>query len=90
MSGNHPNYRLIKIGQNTKKSPGKPSANGGVKNSQMSIIIIMMIIIIVMRTRTLLETKLYSRNLIKGINTWAVPLVRYSRSLLKWMTEEIQ
>ena len=30
------------------------------------------------RTRKLLETKLSSRNLIKGINTWAVPLVRYS------------
>ena len=27
------------------------------------------------RTRKLLETKLSSRNLIKGINTWAVPLV---------------
>ena len=31
------------------------------------------------RTRRLLETKLSSRNLIKGINIWAVPLVRYSR-----------
>ena len=30
------------------------------------------------RTRKLPETKLYRRNLIKGINTWAVPLVRYS------------
>ena len=30
------------------------------------------------RTRKLLETKLSSRNLIKGINTWAVLLVRYS------------
>ena len=30
------------------------------------------------RTRKLLETKRSSRNLIKGINTWAVPLVRYS------------
>ena len=30
------------------------------------------------RTRKLLETKFNSRNLIKGINTWAVPLVRYS------------
>ena len=29
------------------------------------------------RSRKLLETKLSSRNLIKGINTWAVPLVRY-------------
>ena len=26
------------------------------------------------RTRKLLETKLYSRNFIKGINTWVVPL----------------
>ena len=44
------------------------------------------------RTRKLLETKLSSRNLIKGINTWAVPLVRYSgpfsrgpdRNINKW------
>ena len=36
------------------------------------------------RTRKLLETKLSSRNLIKGINTWAVSLVRYSGPFLKW------
>ena len=35
------------------------------------------------RTRKLLETKLSSRNLIKGINTWAVLLVRYSGPFLK-------
>ena len=35
------------------------------------------------RIRKLLETKLYSRNLIKGINTWTVPLVRYSGPFLK-------
>ena len=35
------------------------------------------------RTRKLLEIKLSSRNLIKGINTSAVPLVRYSGSFLK-------
>ena len=29
------------------------------------------------RTRKLLKTKLSSRNLIKGINTWAAPFVRY-------------
>ena len=29
------------------------------------------------KTRKVLETKLSSRNLIKGINTWAVPLFRY-------------
>ena len=39
---------------------------------------------ILRRTRKQLETKLSSRNLIKGINTWAVPLVRYSGHFLKW------
>ena len=42
------------------------------------------------RTRKLLETKQYSRNLIKGINTWTVPLVRYSGPLLKWTKEELK
>ena len=41
------------------------------------------------RTRKLLETKLHSRNLIKGINTWVVP-VRFSLSFLKWTREELQ
>ena len=36
------------------------------------------------RTRKLDETKLSCRNLIKGINTWVVPLVRYSGPFLKW------
>ncbi len=40
------------------------------------------------RTRKLLETKLNSRNLIKEINTWAVPLVRYSGPFLKWTREQ--
>ena len=35
------------------------------------------------RTRKLRETKLNSRNLIKGINTWAVLVVRYSGLFLK-------
>ena len=42
------------------------------------------------RTRKLLETKLSSRNLIKGINTWAVPLVRYSGPFLKLTREELK
>ena len=42
------------------------------------------------RTRKLLKTKLSSRNLIKGINTWAVPLVRYSGPYLKWTREELK
>ena len=40
------------------------------------------------RTRKLFETKLSSRNLIKWINTWAVPLVRYSGPFLKWTRDE--
>ena len=42
------------------------------------------------RTRKLLETKLNSRNLIIGISTWAVPLVRYSGPFLKWTREELK
>ena len=42
------------------------------------------------RTRKLLETKLSSRNLIKGINTWAVFLVRYSGPFLKWTRYELK
>ena len=41
------------------------------------------------RTRELLETKLSNRNLIKGINTWAV-LVRYSGLFLKWTRDELK
>ena len=40
--------------------------------------------------RKLLETKLSSRNLIKGINTGAVPLVRYSGPFLKWTRDELR
>ena len=53
MSGDHPNYSIIEISQNTKKSPGdlrrfaviqdpsgKSSANAGMKNSQINKIII--------------------------------------------------
>ena len=36
------------------------------------------------------ETKLSSRNLIKGINTWAVPLVIYSGPSLKWIRDELK
>ena len=42
------------------------------------------------RTRKLLETKLYNRNLIKGINTWVLPLVRYSGPFLKWSRDELR
>ena len=42
------------------------------------------------RTRKLLETKLSSRNLIKGINTCAVSIVRYSGPFLKWTRDELK
>ena len=42
------------------------------------------------RTRKLLETNLSRRTFIKGINTWAVPLVRYSGPFLKWTREELR
>ena len=42
------------------------------------------------RTRKVLITKLSNRNLMKGINTWAVPLVRYSGPFLKWTKDELK
>ena len=42
------------------------------------------------RNRKLLETKLNSRNLIKGINTSAVSLVRYSGPFLKWTRDDLR
>ena len=56
MTGDHPKYSIIKIGQNTEKSwrleetcclsnfCGRPLANAGVKNSQRSKIMIILII----------------------------------------------
>ena len=40
--------------------------------------------------KRLLETKLSCRNLIKGINTWAVDFVRYSGPFLKWTRDELK
>ena len=42
------------------------------------------------KNRNLLEINLSIRNLIKGIDTWAVPLVKYSRPFLKWTREELK
>ena len=42
------------------------------------------------RTKKLLEIKLSCRNLIIGINAWAVPLVRYSGTFLKWTRDELK
>ena len=40
------------------------------------------------RTRKLLETKLCSRILIKGMNTWGLSIVRYSGPLMKWVRKQ--
>ena len=40
--------------------------------------------------RKLVETKLGIRNIIKGINTWDVPLVRYLGPFLKWTMNELR
>ena len=42
------------------------------------------------RTRKLLEKKLSTRNLIKGINTWVVPIFRYSGPFWVWAREELK
>jgi len=41
------------------------------------------------RIRKLLRTKLTSRNLILAINTYAVPLLRYSGGIIKWTQTEL-
>ena len=40
--------------------------------------------------KKLLKMKFCSRNLIKGINTWAVSLVKYFGPFLKWTVEELR
>ena len=37
-----------------------------------------------------LETKLRSSNVLKRINTWVVPLVRYMGLFFKWMRKELR
>ena len=36
------------------------------------------------RVRKILKTKLNGNNIIKGINTWAIALLRYSAAFLEW------
>ena len=42
------------------------------------------------RVRKILETKLNGGNIIKAINTWAIPMLRYSASFLDWTISELQ
>ena len=81
-------------------SSERPSAGAGVKNSndnnneRQKIKQVKLkeknFLKYLRRTRKLLETKLYSRNLVKGINTRTVPHVTYSRQFLKGTREELK
>ena len=42
------------------------------------------------RVRKLFETKLNGGNLIGAINTWAIPVIRYSAPFLDWTIEEMR
>ena len=42
------------------------------------------------RLRKGLKSKLNGGNLVRGINTWAVPLLRYSAAFVSWRKSEMQ
>ena len=42
------------------------------------------------RVREIVKTKLNGRNIVKGINTWAIPVLRYSAPFLSWTKTELQ
>ena len=42
------------------------------------------------RLRKTLKSKLNSRNLVRGVNTWVVSLLRYSAAFVSWRKSELQ
>ena len=42
------------------------------------------------RLRKVLKSKLNGENLVRGVNTWAVSLLRYSVSFVSWRKSELQ
>ena len=38
----------------------------------------------------LVKSELYAGNLVKGINTWAIGVVRYSAGVLDWTKEDLR
>ena len=42
------------------------------------------------RLRKVLKSKLNGRNLVRGVNTWAVSLLRYSAAFVSWRKSELQ
>ena len=42
------------------------------------------------RLRKVLKSKLNGRNLVRGVNTWVVSLLRYSPAFVSWRKSELQ
>ena len=42
------------------------------------------------KLRKVLKSKLNGGNLVRGVNTWAVPLLRYSAAFVSWRKRELQ
>ena len=42
------------------------------------------------RIRKVLKSKLNGGNLVRGVNTWTVSLVRYSAAFVSWRKSELQ
>ena len=42
------------------------------------------------RLRKVLKSKLNGGNLVHGVNTWAVSLLRYSAAFISWRKSELQ
>ena len=42
------------------------------------------------RIRKVLKSKLNGGNLVRGVNTWTVSLVRYSAAFVSWRISELQ
>ena len=40
--------------------------------------------------KLLVKSELYAGNLVKGINTWAIGVVRYSAGVLDWTKEDLR
>ena len=42
------------------------------------------------RLRKVLKSKINGKNLVRGVNTWAVSLLRYSAAFVSWRKSELQ
>ena len=42
------------------------------------------------RLRKILKSKLNSGNLVRGVNTWAISLLRYTVAFVSWRKSEVQ